>query len=172
MLKDMVARIVASSAITQHQDRCRLGIVTTAIVIPPVAETVTGKFTGIMADSQLNIADIESQIIEAVRDDDTFRKATKVMIIRLEFFQRIQMAIAIEVAQLFLLLGIHADNRIAGSFILRLETLNRFKLLIAVFDPLHGLFLLRLPATIVVLLKQFAHHRLADVHLMIIPQQL
>src|SRR5512145_2210915 len=105
MLKDMVARAVASPAITQHQDRCCLGIVTTAIVIPPVAEAVTGKCTGIMARSQLNVADIASQIIEAVWNDDAFRKAPKVMIIRLEFFQRGQMTIAIEVAQLFLLLG-------------------------------------------------------------------
>src|SRR5919106_2826435 len=118
MLKDMVARIVASSAITQHQDRCRLGIVTTAIVIPPVAEAVTGKFTGIMARSQLNIADIESPIIEALRNDDALSKARKIVIVRPQLFQGVQMAVAIKVPQLLLLLGIHTDNRIAGSFIL------------------------------------------------------
>jgi len=78
----MVARAVASPTITQYQDRCRFGVVQTAIVIPPVAETVTGKFAGIMACAQLNIADIEAYIIEAVRNDDAFSKATKIMIIR------------------------------------------------------------------------------------------
>ena len=72
----MVARAVASPTITQYQDRCRFGVVQTAIVIPPVAETVTGKFAGIMACAQLNIADIEAYIIEAVRNDDAFSKAT------------------------------------------------------------------------------------------------
>ena len=82
MLKNIVARAVASPAITQHQDRCRIGVVKTAIVIPPVSETVTGKFTGIMAGAQLNIADIESHIIEAVRNDNPLGKALEIVIIR------------------------------------------------------------------------------------------
>src|SRR5712692_1612912 len=137
-------------------------VVEATIGIPPPTETVTGKCTGIMTRSQLNIADIASYIIEAVWNDHPFSKAIEIMIIGSQCFQRIQMAFAIEVAHIFLLLGIHTDNRIPGSFILSFQTLNVFKLLIAVWHRFHGLLLVRLPATIVVLLQQFAHHRLTD----------
>ena len=73
-----------------------MGIVHTAIGPPPDAEAVTGKFTGIMAGTQLDVAHIEPHVIEAVRNDHALGKALEIVIISPELFQRIQPAIAIE----------------------------------------------------------------------------
>ena len=58
-----------------------MGIVHTAIGPPPGPEAVTGKFTGVMAGPHLEVAHIETHVIEAVRHDHPFGKALEIMIL-------------------------------------------------------------------------------------------
>ena len=78
------------------------------------------------------------------------------------------MAIAIEVAeQLFLLLRVHADNRITSGFIFIFEPLDRFKLFIAMFNSLSwSVSFLCFASAIVMFVKEVADHRLAHFHLL------
>ncbi len=56
------------------------------MVIPPMPKTVAGKFTGIVAITELDIADIMLQVIEAMRNDNPFGKAVEIMVVGVECF--------------------------------------------------------------------------------------
>ena len=74
------ARAVAPAPIAQEQQRIGIRIEGLPVGLPPLAEAVTGEFTGIMARPQGDIALIPLHIINAMRDDDPLGEARKVMI--------------------------------------------------------------------------------------------
>jgi len=86
-LEEMMTGTVTAATVTKHQDGSGIGVFVVAIGIPPVAETIAGEFTGVVADTELDVANVEIQIVEIVGDDDPFRKTGEVMVIGLEFIQ-------------------------------------------------------------------------------------
>ena len=56
------------------------------MVVPPMPKTVAGKFTGIVAIAELDVADIALHVVEAMRDDDTLGKAVEIMVVGWECF--------------------------------------------------------------------------------------
>ena len=97
-----------------------------------MAQAVTGKLAGVLASAQIEVASVSLQVINPVGDDDALGKTVKVVVVGAQCLLSVQMAIPIEVAQVFLLLGVHADNRIAGRCIPGFQANNVLKLLIAV----------------------------------------
>ena len=75
------------------------------IGIPPVAKAVAGEGAGIMAGSQVEVADISALIVEAMRDDDAFGEAVEIVVIGLQLFPGVEPPLPIEVPQTFFLLG-------------------------------------------------------------------
>jgi hypothetical protein len=51
-------------------------------------KTVAGKFTGIVAIPELDVADIMLDVIEAMRNDDPFSKAVEIMVVGVQGFSR------------------------------------------------------------------------------------
>lgn len=73
-------------------------------------------------------------------NDYPFAQTGKVMVIGGHFRSRVKRAIPVKVADLFLLLGIHTENRIACGSIVGFVFRKLCKLLIAVGDFFQGLF--------------------------------
>lgn len=58
--------------------------------LPIVSKTITGKFAGVMAGSNREIATIEPDVIEPMRDGDPLRERAKIMILYMDAFLRIE----------------------------------------------------------------------------------
>ena len=93
---------IAPTSITQEQQRIGIRIQGLPVGLPPLAEAITGEFTGIMARPQCYIAVIPLQIIKAMWNDDPLGEARKVMIPGLDGRLGIERARTVEIAnQLF-----------------------------------------------------------------------
>lgn len=76
-----MTRIVTAPTVTKDQNRSGVGIVILSALPPPLAQTVTGKLTGIATGTDIDEAMIGLQIIEGVRDHHALGKRGEVMII-------------------------------------------------------------------------------------------
>jgi hypothetical protein len=76
------AYTMASSPITQEQQRAGVRIVCLTLCMPPLTQAVTRKFTGIVARPQVDIPMILLQIINAMWDDHPLRQTWEVMVKR------------------------------------------------------------------------------------------
>src|SRR3990172_10314772 len=141
------------------------------MVIPPGADTITSEFAGVLAGAEMEITEVALQIINPMRNNDPVRLTVEIVVIDMEFFQGIQMTVAVEVADILFLLGVKANNRVASGLKFGFQLSNLGELLIPVRHRFQRLFLLRLATTILMLLEQFAHHTLAHPHLMMLLQQ-
>lgn len=93
---------IAPTPIAQEQERLSIGIEGLPVSLPPLAETITREFTGIMARPQGHVAVIPLQIIQAMGNDDPLSEAGKVMIPGFYRGLRIQRPRTIKIAnQLF-----------------------------------------------------------------------
>src|SRR3989337_4093913 len=92
---------------------------------PTRADTIPSKFAGVLASAQMEITEVALQIINPMRNDDPVRLTVEVVVIGMEFFQGIQMTVAVEVAHILLLLGIEANNRVAGSLKFGFQQIGR-----------------------------------------------
>ena len=117
-----------------------MGIVILTVMVPPVPETVARKFAGFLTGVQIDVADVLFEVIKTVRNDNTLRKTGEVVVIGEYLFQSIQVAIALEVAQIFLFLGIHTHDRVPASLIFSNQSSNVLKLLITMRHIFHRLF--------------------------------
>ncbi len=102
LFENVMAGTITATTVTRHQNGSGLGIMLFAISVPPVTKAITSKFTGVMAGPDLDIANIEAQIVQTMRNNDAFGKTGEIMIVGLDFFQSIQMSFSIEIAQIFL----------------------------------------------------------------------
>ena len=94
------------------------------------------------------------------------------MVVGLQLFQRVQVSISVEIAPMLLFLAVHADNRVASRFEFGSAPRDVLKLLVAVFNlGLQSEFLWGSAAAVVVLLEQFAHHKIADNNGVLAPQR-
>ena len=71
---------VAAAAVTQQKHVPRVGISGPAMHFPPEAETVAGEPTGVVAESQIQVAQIAFDVVEAVRIDHAERGTGKILI--------------------------------------------------------------------------------------------
>ena len=83
-LEEVLARVVAAAPVTQDQDRSRLRVVELPLVVPPIAEAITGKFAGILANAEVEITRVPAKVVDRVRNDDAVGKTGKIMVIGLE----------------------------------------------------------------------------------------
>ncbi len=90
LLEDVVAGTVTPAAIAKHENRSGVGIVVVAVCVPPMAKAIASEFTGIMTAAELDVADIETQVVETVRNADPSSIAVEIMVISLQFFQGVQ----------------------------------------------------------------------------------
>ena len=163
--------IVTAAAITLDQDRGGTGEVRLSIVVPPMAQAIAHKLTGIMAGTDLNVTDILFFVIKAMRDNDTGSAAGEVMVIGQQGFQRIQMSLSIKVAQVLLFFRIHTENGVASRPIFRGEAGDVLKLLVAEGNILlHRALLLSFAPPIIMFLQQLAHNPSTDSNVIIFPQ--
>ena len=167
LLEQVVPGTIAATTVTQNQDRSGMRVVVASISVPPVAEAVTGKLTGVMACAKLDVAHVALQVVECVGDDATLGKAVEIMVVGFQFVQGVEMSFPIEIAQELLLLSIHAKDRVTSSFIGSPQPGDVLKLLISMSHRLHGDFLLCLASPVAILLEQLAHHEGADSNAML-----
>ena len=89
---------IAAATVARNEKRCCVWIIVSPEVVPPVTNTITSKFTSIMTDANIDIANILGDIIETMWNNNSFGKTRKVMIVGFQFFQSIKMPISIEIA--------------------------------------------------------------------------
>ena len=80
--EEVGACTMASTPITQEQERAGVRIVCLTLCMPPLTQAVTRKFTGIVARPQVDIPMILLQIINAMWDDHPLRQTWEVMVKR------------------------------------------------------------------------------------------
>ena len=146
--------IITATAITLDQDGGGTGEARFPVGVPPIAQAITHKFTGVMAGADLNVTDILFFVIETVRDDDPSRTAGEIMVIGQQGGERIQMPCPIKIAQVFLFLRIHTENGVARRSVFSRQSGNVLKLCIAVRNiSFHRAFLLGFAPPISVFLE-------------------
>jgi hypothetical protein len=69
LLEQIWACAIAPASIAQEPKRIGLAIAGASVVVPPLAEAVTGQLTRVMAGAQGDIPMILPQIVNTVRDD-------------------------------------------------------------------------------------------------------
>ncbi len=80
---------MASTTVTENQDRGGVRVVVDAIGGPPMTEAITRKFTGIMTGTQWDIADIEVPVITTMRNNDPISITGKIVVVGEELFPRV-----------------------------------------------------------------------------------
>ena len=89
---------ITPSPVTQDQNGGGFGVEFLSISVPPMTKAITRKLTGVVASSDLDIANIEVQIVQTMRNNDPACLALEIVIPGLDFFQSIQPPCAIEIA--------------------------------------------------------------------------
>ena len=81
---------------------------------PPVAETIAREPTGVVAEAQIQVAQIAFDVVKAVRINHAKGGAGKIVIPGFLGFLRVQAAFPEEKPQKFLVFDVHAHDRIVG----------------------------------------------------------
>jgi len=79
ILEHITIGSVAAAAVAQQKHASRVGISGPAMHFPPEAETVAGELTGVVAEFQIQVAQIAFDVVEAVRIDHADRGAGKIV---------------------------------------------------------------------------------------------
>src|SRR5712691_3030353 len=112
-LEQMLMTTVAATAIAQEQDRGGLWVQPLAIAVPKQPQAITGELGRVTALAHMHPALIAGEIVDTMRNDDASSEAGEIMIKGLERLLTVHLAITVECAQAFLLLGIDAQDRVA-----------------------------------------------------------
>lgn len=112
-LKQMLVTTVAATTIAQEQDRRGVWVQTLAVTVPKQPQAVAGEGGGVPAEPHMYPALIAGEIVDAMRDDHTSGQTGEIMIKGFERLLAVDFAIAVERSQVFLLLGIDAQDRVA-----------------------------------------------------------
>jgi hypothetical protein len=102
------------------------------VLIPPDRDAVTGEFAGVVAGLQVDKALVPAHVVETVRDHHARSRTSKIVIVCLDGFLRVDLAVMVEIAQQFLLLRVHTNDWQAGPQILVLETGDVLELGVAI----------------------------------------
>jgi len=146
-------RAVAAAAIAQDQQLVSVGIVGQALFAVPQCDALAGELASVAAGVRVQRRFVLGEIVDAVRDHFAFAAAGKVVVVDNRRLDRIRHAVAIKTAEHLFLFRTDTDHRLAGVAVLLLEPRDVFKRRVAVGVLSHPAFLLRLAATIAVLVK-------------------
>jgi hypothetical protein len=105
---------VAAAAVAQQEHASCVGISGPAMDFPPEAETVAGEPTGVVAESQIRVARIALDVVEAVRIDHAERGAGEIVVQSFLGLLRVEPALPEQKPQGFLVLGIHAHEGVGS----------------------------------------------------------
>jgi hypothetical protein len=87
-----------------------LRIIGPALLIPPRRDAVTGQFARVMARVQADEGSVLPHIVKTMGNHRSRSRATEVVVVGLDGFLGVDLAVTVEIAEQFLLLGIHADD--------------------------------------------------------------
>lgn len=97
-LEHVTGGTVAAAAIAQQQQRLRLRILELTNVQPPLPDAVAGKFTGVMAGAEVEIAGVAFEVVQAIGDDDAGAETGEIVIPNQLGLLHVELAVAIEKA--------------------------------------------------------------------------
>ena len=72
-------RTVTAATIAQHQERRGLRTVRTALRLPPLAQTIDGKFCRVVTGPQIDVPLIALEVVNPRRNDDPVSQAGEIM---------------------------------------------------------------------------------------------
>jgi hypothetical protein len=104
------AATIAATGISQDENFVLIGKKYLAFGLPPLGNDLHGKLWGIRRTTDINEAQIMVQVINAVRDRFAQGILIEIMIIHFGGLLAPTSSVVFEVANQFLLLGIHADH--------------------------------------------------------------
>lgn len=108
---------------------------------PNLNEIVADKLSGVMATPPCQIANVGSDIIDAVRDYGSIRKALEIMAISLRQSLARDRTLTLEVSNHLLLLGVNTEYWDVISFALRTKILDFLEQSVSILDILQSLIL-------------------------------
>ncbi len=100
--------------------------------LPEPSKTITRKLAGVMAQSDVDVPQIQRQVVDAVRDHHSCGPTGKVMVKTVKRFLRPDSALAKQLPQMFFGLGINGEHGIADLQVSSLQSLDVTKLSISV----------------------------------------
>ena len=112
---------VAAAAIAQEQDRRGVGVAALADAVPVPAQAVAGELAGVVTQAEVEVAAVASQIVDAVRNDHARRPTGEVVVERPEGPLRPHAAVAVELSQMLLGLGVEGKHRVSRRAVLGLQ---------------------------------------------------
>lgn len=132
---------VAAAAIAEQQQPAGIRVMLATMPLPPMGDTVTAKFAGVVAGVEVKEAFVPGQIIKPMRNHFAYTGTGEIMVQRIHRNLRIGLAFTGKISEQLFLLGVHADDRVTGILVRRLELGNIFKLRVPVRMVAQRLFL-------------------------------
>ncbi len=94
-LENVVTGTIAPTTVAEYEDSGSIGITFATVGIPPISKAITSEFAGVATGTQLNVAHIETQIVDTVRNDDPLGIAGEVVVVGLLFLLGVQVPITV-----------------------------------------------------------------------------
>lgn len=132
VLEQVAVRRVASSAVAQQQNACGFCVALFTNAIPVPTQTVGGKLAGIMTQANVDVTDVASNIVDAVRDHSPIGPTGEIMIERLQRRGAVQPSFAIQPTEELFGFGVNGEDRIAITFVQVSQFADAFKLLLTI----------------------------------------
>ena len=133
-----------------------------SVFFPVVSDAVAGESAGVMACSQIDVADVSLQIVKAMRMDHAGCQVRKVVIEGLDRFLGVEMSVAIEISDEFLFLGVHAEDRVWRVFVRVSQLSDLEELLVSLRMAFGGQFFLGLASAEMMPPEQLRHRCASD----------
>ena len=128
LLKERRARGVATATLTQDESFLSFLVVMTPVQIPPMSHAVAGKFSRIMACSQIDVSLVPTYVVQTMGPPLPVAVAGEIVIQHFDGFPDVKLAVAVKIAEHFFLLGIHGEHGLACRKILGFERSDIFEL--------------------------------------------
>ena len=126
--EEVLSRRVAAPRVTQPEDRCGVGVTLLADAVPKPAEAIASERAGVVAQADVDVAQVASHIINSVRDDHTGGPTGEVVI---EGWKRLlspHAARAVQLSEVLFGLGIHGKDRVSSGQVVGLQLRNALEL--------------------------------------------
>jgi hypothetical protein len=169
ILEHVAIGSVAAAAVAQQEHASRSGISGPAMFFPPDAKAVAGESTGVVAESQIQMAPIALDVVEAVGIDHADCGAGEIVVQSLLGLLRIEAALPEQEPQEFLVFGIHTHDGVGGLQKSRAVFGDDLKLPIAVNVASQGQRLASLATSQAMTFQKLRHH--GDTHAKAAPQK-
>src|SRR5271168_2359731 len=104
---------------------------------PPLENAVAGKFAGVVAAAEIDVASVAFEIEQPVRNDAAVGERRKIVIENAYGLRRERMAVAIKVAQKLAFFRVNAEDRVGRVEVKFLVKGDDLELLIAIARFVH-----------------------------------